>query len=345
MKIVVRARLLPVDVHQVVLGSGGIARVERGERAVLVLEHEARHVRVVARKHQPYELAAHRLYRPEQVLEDVCVVNADLQHDSSGHALGAVAPGREIDLAQAIAADVRLGIDQLAEYPFIYFLFNKAKMCVAAGLVSEREHGPGFTAGLGDGARLGDGVGDRLVEKDMLAGRRRGAGGLEVRGVRRGIDDRLYCPVGKNLLIGSGAAAAVFGCEPVLLFAGTREARGNRQFAGSLDRVRQYVRPPAHAETGDPHCELHSALAPIEATASRASFSSNSQLPPATPMPPRHSPSTRIGQPPSIAVQRPAPAASARPRAWATSSGWPCAPCDEVRRLLEAAHTAFPVAE
>src|SRR5688572_7067427 len=42
----------------------------------------------------------------------------------------------------------------------------------------------------------------------------------------------------------------------------------------------------------------------MASTAARATRSSNSQLPPDTPIPPTHSPSTMIGYPPSIAVQR-----------------------------------------
>src|SRR4029077_13781575 len=43
--------------------------------------------------------------------------------------------------------------------------------------------------------------------------------------------------------------------------------------------------------------------------------------------------------------QRSGPAASASPSACATSSAWPCAPCDDVGRLFDAAQTALVVAE
>src|SRR5215831_19621955 len=86
-------------------------------------------------------------------------------------------------------------------------------------------------------------------------------------------------------------------------------------------------------------------LAPIDSTAAWAMRSSVAQSPPATPMPPMHSPSTMIGEPPSMAVQRSGPAANARPSACARSSGCACAPRDEVERLLDAAHTALVVAE
>src|SRR5258706_2408787 len=113
------------------------------------------------------------------------------------------------------------------------------------------------------------------------------------------------------------------------------------QLARALHRVGEHVRPPAHPDARN----LHFALAPIDSTASRATRSSNSKLPPLTPMPPMHSPSTITGHPPSIAVQRSAPAASARPSACTVSSSCACAPRAEVGRLLEAAHTALVVAE
>jgi len=91
-QVVVRRRLLAVDVHQVVLGGGGVAGIERRQRAVIVLEDEARDVGVFAGQHQLDERAAHRFHRPHQVCEHVGVMDADLQHDASGHARGGVAP-------------------------------------------------------------------------------------------------------------------------------------------------------------------------------------------------------------------------------------------------------------
>src|SRR5262249_20188228 len=85
--------------------------------------------------------------------------------------------------------------------------------------------------------------------------------------------------------------------------------------------------------------------APIDSTAARAIRSSVAQSAPAAPTPPMHSPSTITGAPPSIAVQRSGPAASASPSACATSSACPCAPWDVVERRFEAAHTALVVAE
>ena len=84
--------------------------------------------------------------------------------------------------------------------------------------------------------------------------------------------------------------------------------------------------PMQATRSGSVICMLIFQLAPIASTASRAMRSSVAQSPPLTPMPPMHSPSTRTGAPPSIAVQRSGPAASARPSAWVTSRSWPTAP-------------------
>src|SRR6201999_4199541 len=92
-------------------------------------------------------------------------------------------------------------------------------------------------------------------------------------------------------------------------------------------------------------CKTHFQLAPIDSTAACAIARSVAQSPPLTPTPPMHSPFTRIGTPPSMAVQRSGPAASANPSACVTSRSWPTAPFAVVARLLEAAHTAFVVQE
>ena len=62
--------------------------------------------------------------------------------------------------------------------------------------------------------------------------------------------------------------------------------------------------------------------------------SSVSQSPPLTPMPPMHWPSTRTGKPPSIAVQRSGPAASASPMRMADVEVLPAAPLRRGRALV-----------
>src|SRR5262249_45695871 len=215
--------------------------------------------------------------------------------------------------------------------------FNPSKMAFTPPLVAEREHHLGLAADLGDGASIGDRVGDRLVEEHVLAGLGRGARGLEVRGVGGGVDDGLERAIGGPGLVRGIRAAAVLGGELVALIRRAAVAAGNGELAGALDRVGEHVRPPAHANTSDLHL--------IAAAASCATRSSNSQFPPATPTPPMHSPSARIGAPPSIAVQRSGPAARAGPGAWARASPWPPAPLDPVARLLDAAPPALVVAE
>src|SRR5439155_9516002 len=221
-------------------------------------------------------------------------------------------------------------------------------MALATALVTQGEHDARLAAGLGDGAPLGNGVGDRLVEKNMLAGRRRGARRLKVRVVRRGVDDRLDCAIVEDSLVARRRFAPVLRGERFALVFRARVACDDLEFFRPLDGVGEDVRPPAHPDAGDPQRferHRHFELAPIDSTASRAMRSSVAQSAPLTPTPPMHSLSTMIGQPPSIAVQRSGPAASARLSAWAVPSAWPCATWDEVVRLFEAAQTALVVAE
>src|SRR5882672_11511123 len=100
-------------------------------------------------------------------------------------------PGAEVDLAKAIAADVGFGVDQLAEDARVDLLADPAEMALAAALVSQREHHARFPARLGDRPAFRYGVGDRLVEKNVLAGGGGRARRLQVDVVGRGVDDRL----------------------------------------------------------------------------------------------------------------------------------------------------------
>src|SRR5882724_11525251 len=300
-----------------------------------MLEDQARHVRVVAWQHEAHRVAGDRLHRPEQVLEHVGVVVADLQHDAAGHALGGIAPRIEVDLAQAVAADVRLRVDQLAEFADV--LLDPAEVRLAPPLVAERQHHFRFSARRGQGLCIFDRVRDRLIEEDVLAGVCRSDRRFEMDRVRRGVDDRLDAAVIEDLFVGPRRAAAVFGRKFLALVLGAAVARRDRELAGALDGIGKHIRPPAHADARDLHL--------MASAASLATRSSNAQSPPATPTAPMHSLPAMIGQPPSIAVQRSGPAARERPSACATSSAWPCAPFEPVARLFEAAHTALVVAE
>src|SRR5205814_9619579 len=111
---------------------------------------------------------------------------------------------------------------------------------------------------------------------------------------------RLDAAVGEDFLVTARCPAAVLGREFPTLLIRAGVAGRDRHLSRALDGVGEHVRPPAHADA----CHLHL----IDSAASRASFSSYSQLPPATPTAPMHCSPTMIGQPPSIAVQRSAPA-------------------------------------
>jgi hypothetical protein len=78
--------------------------------------------------------------RPDQIFQNVDVVDADLQHHAAGHAGGLVAPRGEIDLAEAVAADVGLGVDKLAEQTVIDLPPDPAEVALAPPLVAERQH-------------------------------------------------------------------------------------------------------------------------------------------------------------------------------------------------------------
>src|SRR5262249_22962115 len=155
---VIRARLFSVYVHQVILGGRGVARVERRERTVFVLEDEARDVRVVAGKDQLREPAAHRLDRTQEILEHVAVMNADLEHHPARHPARRIPPRIQVDLPEPIAADVRFSVDELAEFARVDALADPAEMALTPALVAEREHYFRLAAGLRDRPSLRDGI-------------------------------------------------------------------------------------------------------------------------------------------------------------------------------------------
>ena len=172
--------------------------------------------------------------------------------------------------------------------------------------------------------------------------------------VRRGVDDRLDLAVGQHLLVGRRPAGSrISSAKACALVLRAREAGDDLELVRTLDRVGQHVRPPSHADAGDAQrfdghrqFRLCFQLAPIDSTAAWAIFRSVSQSPPLTPTPPMHSPSTRIGTPPSMAVQRSGPAASARPSACVDVEVLPDrALAPRSARLFDAAQTALVVQE
>ena len=88
---------------------------------------KAGHVRIVARQHKLDKVPAHRLHRTDQVSQHVGVVDADLQHHAARHAGGLVAPGREVELAEPVAANIGLGVDQGAEHAGVDLLPTQRK--------------------------------------------------------------------------------------------------------------------------------------------------------------------------------------------------------------------------
>ena len=268
-------------------------------------------------------------------------MDADLQHHAAGHPGGLIAPGRKIDLAQPVAADIGLGIDELAEETSIDLLLYPAKVAFAPPLIAERQYHASGSAGLGDGAAVDDAVGDRFVEEDVLARCCGGTRGRPMCLVRRGVDDGFDLGVGQHRVVACHRPAAVLAGEALPFFRGSRIARDDLELTGAPRGVGQNARPPADANRGDPQRALlhdltaalrpsgrplgrtrglpHFQLAPMASTLALAMRTSVSQSPPLTPTPPRHWPSTKTGTPPSIAVQRCDPAARASPSAWATS--------------------------
>src|SRR5690348_11117128 len=107
-------------------------------------------------------------------------MDADLEHHAARHALRGVAPRGGVDLAETVAADVRFGVDETSERAFVDPVPYPAEVALAPPLVAEGEHDAGFAAGPADGPAVAHRVGDRLVEKHVLARARRRPGGFQM---------------------------------------------------------------------------------------------------------------------------------------------------------------------
>ena len=110
-----------------------------------MLEEERGDVRIVARQHQLREPAGHALGRPHQHFQHVDIVEADLQHDAARHAGRLVAPRGQVDLAETVAADIALGLDELAEAAGVDLVLDPAEMIFAAALIAERQMTPALS--------------------------------------------------------------------------------------------------------------------------------------------------------------------------------------------------------
>ena len=217
-----------------------------------MLEDEAGDVGIVARQHQLCEHAGHACHRTQQHLQHVDIVDADLQHDAARHAGGLVTPRGEVELAEPVAADIAFRLHQLAEAAGVDLGLDPAEMAFPPALIAERENDTGLLADARDLDAFGDRVGDRLVEEDVLAGRGGEAGGLEMRVVGRGVDDRLDRIVLEDLIVARRRPAAVFCREGAALVFGAGEAGDDLDLGRALGGVGQHVRPPAHAQRRDP---------------------------------------------------------------------------------------------
>ena len=91
------------------------------------------------------------------------------------------------------------------------FRSDPAKVTFAPALVAERQHDAVLFADARDGGAVRDAVGDRLVEKDMLAGFRRHLRCFEMNVVGGRVDDRLNRVVFEDVLIAYRRPAAIFG--------------------------------------------------------------------------------------------------------------------------------------
>ncbi len=251
MQIVVRAGVLAVDVHQVILGGRRVTGVHRRQRAVLVLQYQACHIGIVARQYQLRGAAADRDDRAHQVGEHVDVVNADLQHHAARHAGSLITPRGKIDFAETVAADVAFRIHQFAEYAGVDLLPDPAKVPFTAALITHAQHHAGLAAGVSQRTAVGNGVGNRLVEKHMLAGLRGGDGGFAVHAVGRGVDDGVYVAVGEDRVVRGRCGARILPGKHIALVLRTRVARYDVDGVGALDCIGKHVRPPAHAQAGD----------------------------------------------------------------------------------------------
>jgi len=128
-----------------------------------VLQDQVGDVGIVAGQDELSPHAGYALYRPHQHFQHVDVVDADLQHHAAGHADRLIAPGAQIDLAEPIAADVALGLYELAEAAGIDLGFDPAEMTLAPALVAERKHDAGILAYARDLLAFMHRVGDRFV--------------------------------------------------------------------------------------------------------------------------------------------------------------------------------------
>src|SRR3954452_23858239 len=100
-------------------------------------------------------------------------MDADLQHDAARHPGRRIAPGRQVKLSEPVAADIGFALHDLPKSASENFRSDPAEVALASALVAKRQYDAVSLANARDGVAIGHTVGNRFVEKDMLAGFRR----------------------------------------------------------------------------------------------------------------------------------------------------------------------------
>src|SRR4051794_22811581 len=97
-------------------------------------------------------------------------MDADLQHDAARHPGRRIAPGCQVKLSEPVAADIGFALHDLPKSTSENFRSDPAEVVLASALVTECQHDAMLLANARDGVAVGHTVGNRFVEKDMLAG-------------------------------------------------------------------------------------------------------------------------------------------------------------------------------
>src|SRR4051795_7145686 len=123
-------------------------------------------------------------------------------------------------------------------------------MALPSTLVAERKHYTGLLAYPCDHPAFIHSIGDRLLEKDVLAGFCRHARGFQVSVIRCGVDYCLNARLFQDRLVARCRRAIVLCREGPALIVGTRKARYDLELVGTLHRISEHVRPPTYSNYG-----------------------------------------------------------------------------------------------
>ena len=109
-----------------------------------MLQQQRRHIRVVTRQYQLRRLSTDRRDGAHQVFEHIDIVHANLQHHAAWHACCLITPRIEVDLAQAVTANVGFCVDQFAKHPSVDLLLDPAKLALSPALVAQGQNNAGL---------------------------------------------------------------------------------------------------------------------------------------------------------------------------------------------------------